>query len=273
MTPRAARNKGFDAVTPGSLKSVYRKHGRTIANEISFSRILMAPLLFTTATAGNKGRMSGALRAIKTVFDGYDGYVAEQDEGFATAKPHIMNLKQLKHAILARNRPLADVLHDTAGGPLDHQADQVAQFADQLGNVLGRDLNPLYVALNGSRNALLKRIRAHYFELTGKTPHSRPAGQAKTVIMDTHQMAESFGWLQHAPQARAAFTVAGAAAISYSFVDAVSALERSYLADRYDVSELSTTDCFLLGCARYAARNWPNVEVYPTHALPLTTAE
>ncbi len=274
MSPRGARNKVFDILTPSHLKEVFKTKGRIIGNGISYTRELESPVLLMTAALGIKGVLPGIFRAAKLILDGYDGYAAEKDLEFKTAKPNLVGLKELRKDIWTTTRPLSVSLDDAAGGTLDHEADQIAQVADQIGCYINGDLNPAYLLLNIGRNKSLKNIRRFYSEisnadLANKEIKSKAAGQFKTLIMDSHQTAESFGWLDKVPKLRAPFAVLGAAAITYSYVDAVSAAETNYLSKTYDTSSLGKLDGFMIGCARYATRNMPNVDITPTNLMLL----
>lgn len=267
MSPRAMRNRVFDAITPQALKKHLPEHGRLLANAASYSRELMAPALFTTAAKGMKGAGPALLRVGKELLDGYDGYMAEKAKDFKTAKPTIPNLAAFRKAIYLQGRPIKEALKDTVGAVLDRETDQVAQIADQIGNLRNGDLSPGYVMINVARNYNLKRIRQFYkgFLPEGQEPKSRPSGQAKTVIMGAHQILESAGTLDKHPTVRRVLSGLGIAATVGSFVDTVASMEKEHLSTEYDTESLGMVDGFALGIARYATRNMPNVEITPTN--------
>ncbi len=271
MSPRGARNKLFSALTPQTMKDIFHSHGRVIGNAISYSREMESPFLFYTAARRKKGPLSGLMRVLKLVGDGLDGFIAAQDKDFKTATPEIVSLKQFRSNVWIHGHPIIDTLRNTAGAALDHDTDQIAQMSDQIGNFFARDLKPSYVALNIGRNLLIKRFRAFYTDLGGEAINSLPSGQAKTLIMDTHQAAESFGLIESRPAVRSTFTAIGMAATTYSFVDAVSSMEKTHLLKDYDTEKLGMLSAFTLGVSRYASRNMPNVEIMPAYLdkLPL----
>jgi len=147
----------------------------------------MAPALLYTSANGIKGTGPALMRFTETASDGADGYCAEQDLNYESAKPYITEggefVRAVFSAVLAANpnsvkkRRLYNVLDATDGGAIDPFSDKIAQLADQTGNVMNGDLPALYLATNAARIALIDgAVRPTYNSLgipTKATPLSQ----------------------------------------------------------------------------------------------------
>ncbi len=240
MSIRDVKNGAFQAITPESVRQIYQEHGREIANAESAGRILIAPYLFYTAARGKKGLVPGLVRGAKMIIDGHDGFVAEHDKEFATAKPVIFSANKMMLQIAqncaqrgstrTRAGAIMQTLRETDGSTLDQECDKYAQIADQLGASVGGDLSWLYTSLNVTRNFWVSSVRSTYRQLgVTKAGSAVPISQIKTVVMDAHQTAEATGILDRVPVLRKPLEAIGIGLTVYSAADIMISNENAYL--------------------------------------------
>lgn len=271
---RDARNRAFDAFTPRVLDEPYLKHGRKLANALSLSRIAIAPILFAGSALRLRGRAHGVVRVVKTLTDGYDGFMAEKDQNFATAKPSINTLKQLLGELKnIKKTPrtngqtaagaICHLLEETNGAVLDRDTDKVAQVADQAGATISGDMQASSLILTLIRNGFFDSSREMYMGLGIKSAAKAGVwGQYKTLALDTHLALTAFGTLDRTPMAKKMLSYGVMALTAYSAYAGVADMERQYLeSSGHCTDDMPNHELFSIGVARTLTANLPNVEI------------
>jgi hypothetical protein len=227
------------------------------------------------AARGRRGPIDGSIRLGKIISDGYDGYQAEKDENFKTAKPTIRSLGHLmtsfRETIATKDTPEAKlrkairILNDADGAVIDRDTDKVAQVMDQAGAIINGDMSTGSLVLSILRNRLYDRSRQMYFELgVENASKAGPIGQYKTVLLDTYLALTAFGALDKSPRLRHALSLGTMFLTAYSAYSGIADMEQKHLTNNgYDTSDVPTHELFFSGVVRTATSHTPNIVVLP----------
>jgi hypothetical protein len=275
MTTRGEYLRKF---LPQRAQDFLYEHGREAASAVSLTRIAHGLGCAALTLSGKRGVGPALINASLEIGDGLDGEFARFDKDFGNVRTEIHDRRklvgELGKTIAGVGHPFRKVLRAIDGAWLDQNFDKFAQTARQISLAATGRMAVLHPIIAFARNKATDEIRTTYKELGVKNSGGALLpGKAKTALMAVGFIAESTGVLEPAPKVRDGIFALGSLATIASGAHLLYTHETDYLSQNgYDTTVMGIGERLAIGAARVLTHQYPNIEITPTHHVPIEDA-